>query len=175
MEILISTVVVGLIAVVLFNIYKGYDTVFTVQQVRAEVNGSAREIADEFKKTALQANTILISHDFSGVTYGSGATTTVFKVPSIDGSGDIIAGTYDYMAFYASSTDAYKVTDAADASARASSTRHLSSTVYTLTFTYNNSNVALATSTDIEIRTQKIVRDQTFSAHIHETARLRNI
>jgi prepilin-type N-terminal cleavage/methylation domain-containing protein len=175
MEILVSIGVMSLIAVVLINVYTGYNTVFAVQQVRAEVNGSAREIADEFKKTVLQASNVVISHDFSGVTYSSTATTSVLKMPSIDGAGDVVPASYDYVAFYASSTTAYKVTDGASGSARASSTRRLSSTLDTLAFTYNNANVSLATSTDVEIQTQKTIKGQTFTAHLRETARLRNI
>lgn len=175
MEILITMFIVGLIAVVLFNVYNGYNTVFAIQQTRVDVNGSAREIADEFKKTALQARRVVASHTFSGVIRTSGSTTTVFELPSVNGAGDVISASYDYVAFYATSTDAYKVTDGAIGSVRASSTRHLSNTLKTLTFTYNNGNITLATSTDVDVQTQTTLKGQVISAHVRESARLRNL
>lgn len=174
METLTVVGIVSLIVIALFNIYEGYGTVFVIQQARVDVNGSAREIADEFKKTVLQASRVVASHDFSGVTHTSGNAVAVFEVPSVNSTGDIIAGTYDYVAFYATSADAYKVTDGASGSVRASSTKHLSKTLSALAFTYNNSTITLATSTTIEIQTQTTAKDQTISAHIYETARLRN-
>lgn len=174
-EILISTFVIGLIAIVLFNIYTGYYTVFAIQQARLEVNGSAREVVEEFRKTALQANRVLLSRSFSGVTYTSGATTTVFELPAVSSTGSMLSGIYDYVVFYATSTEVYKVVEGGAGSVRASSTRHLSSTLSSLVITYNNSNVTLATSTDIDIQTRAIVKEQTYQAHVHETARLRNI
>ncbi|MBI5003762.1 type II secretion system protein [Candidatus Kaiserbacteria bacterium] len=174
-EILISTAVVILIMLVLYNIYTGYDAVFVIQQARVEVNGSAREVVDEFKHTALQASQVVTSHAFSGENYTSGSDEVVFRLPAIDGTGAAIAGRYDYIAFFATSTSVYKVTEAGAGSARGSGTRRLSDTLNTLVFTYNNVTLSSATSTEIDIQTQKTVQGQLIQAHLHESARLRNI
>lgn len=174
-EILISTAVVGLIMLVLYNVYIGYNAVFVIQQARIEVNGSAREVVDEFKHTALQASQVVASHTISGEDYTSGSDEAVFRLPAIDSTGATIAGVYDYVAFFASSTSVYKVTDAGAGSARGSGTRRLSDTLSVLAFTYNNASLSLATSTDIDIQTQKTVGGQVIQAHLHESARLRNI
>ncbi len=174
-EVLIATAVVSLIMLVLYNVYTGYGVVFVIQQARVEVNGSAREVVDEFKHTALQASQVVTSHTFSGEDYASGSGEVVFRLPAVDSSGVAIAGTYDYVAFFATSTSVYKVTDAGAGSARGSGTRRLSDTLSTLAFTYNNATLSLATSTEIDIQTQKTVRGQVIQAHLHESARLRNI
>lgn len=174
-EIMVSTFIFVMIMIVLFNIYKGYYTVFDIQQARTAVNGSASTVIKEFGRVARQADHVAGSHVFSGVTYTSGVGVAVFELPSLDSSGDIIAGTYDYIAFYATSTSSYVITDAGSGSARGNGTRHLSDTLNTLTFTYSTSTMANATSTDIDVLTQKIVRGQTLQAHLHQTVRLRNI
>jgi len=174
-EVIITTFIVALLAIALFNIYQGYYAVFAIQQARVGVNGSARETVDEFKQTVLQADRIVASHTFAGTAYTSGSTTTVFELPAIDGAGDIIASAYDYIAFYSTTTNAYKVTDGGIGSARKSGMRRLSDTLNALTFTYNNGTITSATSTEIDVRTQSIVRGQTVQAHVHDTARLRNI
>lgn len=174
-EILISTAVVILIMLVLYNVYTGYNAVFVIQQARVEVNGSAREVVDEFKHTALQASQVVASHAFSGEDYTSGGDEVVFRLPAIDGSGVVIAGIYDHVAFYATSTSVFKVTEAGAGSARASGNRRLSDTLSVLSFTYNNASLSMATSTEIDIQTQKTVQGQVIQAHLHESARLRNI
>jgi hypothetical protein len=160
---------------VLYNIYTGYYTVFAIQQARVEVNGSAREVADEFKHTALQASQVVTSHTFSGEDHISGSDEVVFRLPAIDGTGTTIAGVYDYIAFFATSTSVYKVTDAGAGSARGSGSKRLSDTLSALAFTYNSASLSLATSTEIDIQTQKTVKGQVIQAHLHESARLRNI
>lgn len=174
-EVLISIVIISFILIALFNIYTGYNTVMTIQQAHIDVNGSARTIVDEFKQTAMQADSVVASHAFSGTTYSSGTSAIVFELPSIDSSGNIISGTYDYIVLYATSTSAYKITDSGTGSARISGTRHLSDTLSTLSFTYSNASITQATSTDLDVITQTTVRTQTLQAHVHETARLRNL
>lgn len=174
-EILISTAVVSLIMLVLYNVYTGYNAVFVIQQARVEVNGSAREVVDEFKHTALQASQVVTSHTFSGENYTSGVDVAVFRLPAIASTGATITGVYDYVAFFATSTSVYKVTDAGAGSARGSGSKRLSDTLNTLAFTYNNASLSLSTSTEIDIQTQKTVKGQMIQAHLHESARLRNI
>lgn len=174
-EVLISTFILAILMIVLLNIYKGYYTVFDIQEARTAVNGSASAIIKEFGEVARQADHVVSSHTFSGTTYSSGTGTAVFELPAIDSSGGVIDGVYDYVAFYTSSTDAYAITDPGSGSARGSGTKHLSSTLNALTFTYSAAALANATSTDIDVLTQHIVRGQTLQTHLRQTVRLRNL
>ena len=174
-ELMISIAIFVLMSQALIHMYKGFYVVFSVQQARIAVNGSAREVVQDFKQTALQASHIVNSRTFSGTTYTTGAGTAVLELPSIDSSGDVLPGVYDYVVFYATSSRAYKITEGAAGSARGNTIRHLSDTINTLTFTYNNADVTQATSTQIEVMTQSITLGQTIQARAREMVRIRNI
>lgn len=174
-EILISIFLFGLISLVLFNVYQGYFSAFGVQQARIDTSRSARTIVNEVEKVARQANHIVASHTFSGTTMTTSSSTAVFELPSVNSVGDIVANTYDYIAFYTTNANMYVRTEAGSGSIRTSGTKRLSDIVNTLAFTYSNSNLTQATSTSVEIRTQTIVKGSPVQAHLYQVIHLRNL
>lgn len=144
------------------------------QQAVAQSSGSASMIMREIESLTVPADAVLETHTFPSATYTSSATTLVLEIPSIDSSGNVIANTYDYAAFYTVGTNAYRLLTANAASKRASGTKQLSSTVTSLTFTYNNTDFAQASAVTTDIQTQAHVKQNTLSDHRHEQVWLRN-
>lgn len=144
------------------------------EQAASQSSGSASTILKEIESLALPADAILASHAFSSGTYASATTTLVLEIPSLDSSGNAIANTYDYAAFYATSTSAYRLLEANALSARTSGTKLLSSTVSSLSFAYGGADLTKVGSTTVDIQTRAVVRQNVLTDHRHELIRLRN-
>jgi Tfp pilus assembly protein PilV len=176
------TLVEVVIAILLFvlliggivKLYTTYSTLYRVQKSQMDVTHSASTLENEVHAAVLQADAIIASHTFSGTSYTSGSTTVILELPSITSAGDTIASTYDYIVFYASTTNAYEVISLGTGSVRPGGTRHLSSSISNLTFTYNNASPALATSTDASVTTRGTVKNQTITTTVHQKTYLRN-
>lgn len=173
-ETMVTMAIFILISLALGIFYVDYYQVFHTQQALVSVAGSASATANELQNAALQANQILVSHTFSGTAYNTGQNTLVLELPSIDGSGNIVSGKYDYMVFYATSTHLYKLVQADAQSTRPSGLRQLSDTVSTFTFTYNNIDLTQADKIDVDMQMQVVANRQTIPYYLHQAIYLRN-
>lgn len=173
-ELVVVVAIFSVLMVVLVNFFLGYSDSFTYLQATVDTSQSSGLLINSVSSAVRQASQILTSHSFSGATYTTDTTTLVLEIPAIDGSGSVISGTYDYMAFYLSGTDIYWKTLADAASSRDSSTRKISNSVQSLSFTYNNADVTQATKVDVSVTIQKQVKGQTFQSSLHQQVYLRN-
>jgi hypothetical protein len=152
-----------------FNKTSGYGQMF------AQSSGSASAILREVESLAFPADAVLATHTFAGATYTSTSTSLVLEIPSINGSGNVIANIYDYAVFYVvGTTTAYRLLEAHPFSHRTSGTKQLSSTVNALTFSYNDADFTKVSTVTVDIQTQALVREDIVSDHRREQIRLRN-
>lgn len=175
---LIETVIVIAISTVMmltlgFVIYQLNGSV-AYEQTVAQSSGSASAIMREINSLTVPADAVLGAHIFPSATYTSSATALVLEIPSIDPSGNIIANTYDYAAFYTVGTNAYRLLAANTASKRSSGTKQLSSTVMSFTFAYNNTDFTKVSMVTTDVQTQAHVKQNTLSDHRSEQVWLRN-
>lgn len=171
--IVVGISVVALVA--LTNLFLIFNSTYGNQQVFMAVAGSASTAMNAFEAAILPADQVLASHDFSGTVYSSSATTLVLELPSVDSSGNIIAGTKDYIAFYSSSATLYRLTQAGAGSIRASGLTQLSTTLNSLSFTYDNGDSTKVTSVTADIVTQARFKQQMVQGHLNEQLYLRNL
>lgn len=175
---LIETVVVVAISaaalIALANLFFIFNSMYGYQQAFMAAAGSSGASLNAFGESVLPASQVLASHNFGGTTYTSSADTLVLELPSVDGSGNIISGTKDYVAFYASSTKLYRLTLAAASSVRVSELKQLSGTLLSLQLTYDNADLAQATNVIVDIETQAQFKQQTVQSHLREQFYLRN-
>ncbi len=172
-----TVVVIGLYVVILLaltNVYLTFTRLYAYQQTFVPVAQSAGGALDAITAAVLPASHVLAQHTFSGTTRSSDATTLVLKSPSLTSSGSIIAGTYDYIAFYLNGSDLYRLTEIGTGSVRVAGTKRVGSMVNSLTFTYDNANFALVTKVDTDITAQTAVRGQTVGSHLRQQTFLRN-
>lgn len=152
-----------------------FNKTATYDQASAQSSDSASTIMREIESLVAPADAVLQSYTFASGTYTSTSTSLVLEIPSIDSSGNIIANTHDYAAFYTvGTTSAYRLLQPNASSARASGTKLLSSTVSSLTFTYNNSDFTKVSSTTVDVQTQTQVKQDILSDHQREQIWLRN-
>ncbi|MBU6388800.1 hypothetical protein KGQ72_02925 [Patescibacteria group bacterium] len=165
---------VGMMAALGFLIYN-FNKTSSYEQTSVESSGSATAVMRDIESLVLPADAVLGAHTFANGTYTSTSTSLVLEIPSIDSSGNIIAGAHDYAAFYiVGTTSVYRLLQPNASSARASSTKQLSSTVSSLTFSYNNADFTKVSSTTVDIQTQARVKQDVLTDHQHEQIRLRN-
>jgi Tfp pilus assembly protein PilW len=167
----IMILALGAFSVLYINFSKSYSR----QQTEISIGDSARAVAKEIQSAALQANHIIASYTFSGTLYSTDQHTVVLEIPSIDGSGNIVSGKHDYAVFYQTGKNLNKIFEADAASSRSSSQSQLSDAVSTLTFTYNNPDLSLASKIDTNLQMQTISRGQTVSYDLHQEIYLRNL
>jgi len=173
-EAIFASAILAFVLVAFVVVYINFFKFYNRQQAEMKIGDSARNIAKEVQSAALQSNQISSSHNFSGPVYSTDQDTLVLEMPSIDGSGNIISGKYDYVVFYKTGENFYKLTEADAASSRPSGFKQLSESVATLIFTYNNSDLAQANKIDTDIQMQSLSGGQNISYHLYQEIYLRN-
>jgi len=175
-ETLVVVAVSAILGAAITGIWIGYNNFFALEQTTVVVATSASRVVSVAEAAMLQASSVESSHTFtnSGTTLTSGTSTLVLKLPTVNSSGNVVSNSYDYIAIYASNTNAYEQIDAAAGSARVSGTTILSTALSALTFTYYANPITAATSTFIDVQTSTSLVSGTASSHLHETLYLRN-
>lgn len=165
----VSVMVIIALLIYSFNKSSGYGQMF------AQSSGSATAILREVGSLALPADAVLGEHAFASATYTSTSSSLVLEIPSIDNFGRVISNTYDYAAFYVvGTTTAYRLLEADPLSSRDSGIKQLSSTVNTLSFSYNDADFTKVNTVTVDVQTQALVRQEVISDHRREQIRLRN-
>lgn len=136
--------------------------------------GSASAFVRDVQTFALPANAVVATHVFASGTYSSSGNTLVLQIPSADSSGVVIANTYDYVVFYISGTNAYRKLEANAASKRVSGSKMLSTTVSSLTFSYNSVDFTQVDTVTIDLQTRAQVKQDILTDHRREQVILRN-
>ncbi len=164
--------VVALIALV--NMFFVFNSIYGYQQAFIATAGSAGRALSALEASVLPAETVVASHSFSGTIYTSTTTTLVLSLPSVDGTGTIVSGAKDYVAFYASSTELFRLVLADARSTRQSGSTRLSATLDALSFTYDNADFTKVTNVIADVQTRAQYKQQTARAHVREQMYLRN-
>lgn len=174
-ETVVTTALFAVLMLAITQLYIMYGRIVTFQQSAIGVSLGGSRIIDAVHATGLQAKNVIATRTFSGVAHNSGATEVVFEIPSIDASGAIISGSYDYVCIYSAGTDVYKIVEAAAGSTRVSETKRLSDVVDELNFTYDNASFPLVTSVSVNATTSATVRGELTQVHLRDHIYLRNI
>jgi len=137
-------VVIGIMMYLLLIITQifalNYD-IFAKQSKRTDNEVGAILAAKTISQMARGALDVEASRTMSGTTYTSSDSQLVLRLPAVNASNDIIAGVYDYVGFYRSTTETTKifaVTEAGSGSIRKSGTRLVTAYNTALIFRYNN-------------------------------------
>lgn len=173
-----TLIVIGLgmvVLLVLVNFFVGYSKTFRYIEANFQVAGSASLVMENLGNATRQAKRVMTSRTFSGTSYTSNATTVILEIPTVNSSGNIVSGSYDYILFYKSGSDLFMVTDPNGSSDRPAGTKKLSETVQSFAVTYNDADVTEATKIDVDITTSKTVKGQAYTQRVRHQIYLRNI
>ena len=169
----IALSVVMLIAIT--NLFGTFHVLYTYEQAAKGSSDAASTFVHAVEDLVLPASRILSTHTFPQGTYGSTASALVLELPSLDVSGNILSGHYDYAGFYTSGGIVYRLIEADAASERHSGSTHLGENVVSLTFTYNNPDVFAATDVTVDIIASTTMRGEQAASHLTETLHVRNL
>ncbi|HLM83779.1 MAG TPA: hypothetical protein VK254_01020 [Candidatus Bathyarchaeia archaeon] len=173
-ESLVAMAILVYILGALVVIYSSYSRFYNFLQNKIAMGSSSRAAMKELRNDALQADQIVASHSFSGIQRSTDQHTVVLEIPSIDGSGNIVDGKYDYAAFYLSGDGLYRTMQADAASSRTSGAVKITDAVQTLTFSYDNQALDQATKIDADLEMQIVSGGQTVSSRLYQVIYLRN-
>lgn len=110
-----------------------------------DIHGGTRMGMDWMTKDVRWANQVLSSIKIKGTTYRTADDEIVLEIPSIDGNGDVIEGTSDYIAYHLNASDPTileRTIDADHASDRTDETRTISNNVNTLNFSSDGTGLS---------------------------------
>lgn len=176
---LIETVIVIAITTMMMlaivALYINFNSLYAYQQTFITTIKSAGGAINAIGDASLPADQVLASHVFSNGTISSGTTALALELPTIDTSGNIVAGKHDYIGFYLTGSDLYQRIEADATSVRTSSTKRVATLVNELSFTYDNVDFTKVTSVAVDITTQLNTKNGPVQTHLHERFYLRNI
>jgi len=176
---LIETVIIiaitAMMMISLATLFVNFNSLYVYQQTFTATVKSAGGAINAIGDASLPANQVLASHIFSSGTISSGATSFALELPSVDSSGNILAGKHDYIGFYLTGTDLYRRTEADASSVRASGTKKVATLVSSLSFTYDNTDFTKVTNVTANIVTQLNTKKGLVQTHLNEQFYLRNI
>jgi len=173
LETLMVIAVFSLLSIILVNLFLNFGGFYTSQQANIDVVQSANRLMRDIEVATLVADSVEISHFFSSGTQSTDADSLVLRLPAINASGDPIAASYDYVAFYASGTAAYRVQEPSGSSARQSEASEYRD-VAALSFMYNASSTTDVSSVDVMIRTEATEDGRVLQTELVQLVHLRN-
>lgn len=174
-EVLITTALSVVLLFVIVQLYIVYGRAIVFHQASIDIALGGSAVMDAARLAGSQARSVVATHSFSGVGYNSGTTTVIFELPAIDVSGAIITSAYDYIGIYASSSNAYRIIDAAPGSARISGEKRLTGALGALSFTYDSPLFPSVTNIIIDATTSAMIRGEMTNTHLRGHIYLRNI
>ena len=164
LELVVSIAIGSIMFMILGAVFIGQGRYFAIEDAIAETQYNAFQAVDTVGLFASSASRVLASRTINGTAYATGTNTVVLELPSINGSGDVVANAYDYVAIGLDPTNATRFMydiDAATGTDRTDGKFVKASLVETVIFRYNTVNQASATAIDLTIRTVKSARGRT--------------
>ncbi|MFA6588671.1 MAG: hypothetical protein WCT08_06455 [Patescibacteria group bacterium] len=158
-EMIISITILGVISFIMVTIFFASDRVTKGQQIGSTIQTENIFGQNMMRKNLKDATGILTNVTIDAITYTTNEQNLVFKVPSINASGDIINSTWDTFVYTSSGTyptAQVKLLISPDASSsRPASSQVMVSLVDNLQFRYNSNTISDISYVDITLRTKK--------------------
>lgn len=157
---------------------------FTIGTAFMDIHGSARKTMDWMTKDIRWAEQVVSSHTIGAQTYTTGDSEIILQVPSIDGSGDVITTSDDYIIYHVNSSDSTqleRIVDADSASSRSDETKILINDLNSLNFSSSGtglssvSDVTSLTNVEVGFSTSKTpAQGKSVSESLNSVVELRN-
>jgi len=164
LELSVSIGIAALMFFMLGAVFIAQGRYLAIENAIADTQYNAFQALDTVGLFTASAKQVVASQTINGTAYTTGTSTVVLQLPSINSSGDIVVGSYDYVAIGLDPTDSSRFLydlDAAAGSARADGTFIKAELVDKLIFRYNAVVQTSATAIDLYIRTSETARGQT--------------
>jgi ABC-type molybdate transport system substrate-binding protein len=174
-EVILVIALSTLLFLAITSLYQSFTKLYSHESAGYSARTSAGRVVRGVESIVLPASRILASHTFATGTYTTGQETLVVEMQSVDASGTLLAGAYDYAVVYQSGTSVMMRTEARVGSARLSRQVTLGTSVTNLDFTYDNIDVTNAHSVTPTITVLATEGHEQSSMTLTETIRARNL
>lgn len=138
-EILVAMGIAGVVGALIMVIVINNTGMFTDQSGKVQRGLDINDALSQVRLSIKDANGVVSSYTDGGITYTTGADQLILKVASVDASGDIIDGIFDYFVFFKDQDLLRLKTFPNASSSRKQADRVLSTSVADLNFHYFNS------------------------------------
>lgn len=167
LEVVIYCLIGVLIMLVIAQIFITQTNLGEKQTLQNDIERNATSGIEIIKTNVQSAKTVVTSKTFGSTAYTSDNDTLILELPAVDPSGNLIAGSSDYVVFFRDPLEEnlLKMTiEAAAGSARQSNTRIIATFVDSIEFRYNRGNIIDSDAIDAEIRTSVASSSETLKA-----------
>lgn len=158
-EILVVVSLFTVAVLVITSVYFSNNQFYNQENVKTILQNSSREAADKIMEFGRLAVTFVNTYTIGSTVYTADSELVIFRIPSIDGSNNIIAGTYDYAVIGKNPSNPLRfelIVDANPASSRKSRSLLFSDKLLSLVFAYDNPDFSLARKMDYNFSLQQI-------------------
>lgn len=175
MEVVIVIALFSVILLGLLGLFDWHHKIFILEQADVRATSSVRNVMNNMTKYVAQATNFEASHTISGTTYTTDGDCVVVKVPTVNTSGNLVDGVFDYIAYCLVNGNVDQVTEAGVGSARVGGSKRLADNVLTFSLTYNNATVTAASTVTVDIQSRVTIKSSsTANARAVDTIFLRN-
>ncbi len=176
-EIIVYIFIGVLIALVITEIFISQTQIGDKQSAKTDIERNSVSGINTLKTITQSAITVVASRTFGSDLFVSGSDTLILKLPAVDSSGDLVAGSSDYVVFFRDPVNPALLkitTEAGTGSARIPGTKIISSFVDSIEFGYNKSNITDSDAITITIITSTASGSETFRSTSQARINLRN-
>ena len=166
LELAVSIAVGGVIFFILGAIFIAQGQYFAIEDAIAETQVHAFQAMDATGLYAGSARRVVGSRTINGVNYAAGDALVILELPSIDASGNVLTGVYDYVAIGQDPGVASLFIvdiERGSGSVRPNGKFVRASLVDKVIFRYNTVDITAATSLDLYVRMTKNARGRTIT------------
>lgn len=175
-ELVIVIAIASTLILVLFSLFEGQMRNYGYQQAQLRVAGGTRSVIDNMMTYTMQASNVVATRTVNGVGYTSDSDTIILELPTMNGSYDRLADTYDYVVFNLDGTNLNMVVAPNASSFRKPVTKRLDDSINSFSITYNNVDFTLVDEIDVSVISRTTYRGNQFiEVNADDTFFLRNI
>lgn len=173
-EAIVVITLVSLISIVIMDLFITHGRIFNLNSAGSDFQLQGAEAVEAVGRVVRVADKALSSRTINSINYTASAGTLVLEIPSIDSTGKVISGKYDYAAVYLLNNKIFVSQQADPASSRATLARALSDSVSRLQFIYDNSSYDSVSSVLVQLSMSKNISGKTKTLAIDKKFNLKN-
>lgn len=165
---------VVLLSVVLTDIFITHGRIFNLSSANSDFELQGAETTEAVGKIIRVADKTLSARTINSENFTASSGVLILEMPSINSSGQVISGKYDYAAVYLSGGQVFLSQEADAVSSRPTSKRVLADSVGSLQFVRDNADPASVNSVLVQIVMSKNISGKTQTYTINKNFILEN-
>jgi len=173
-EIIVVISIISLLSIILVDVFLAHGRLFNLESADSDFGLQGAQALDAVGRTIRVADKVLSAKTINSENYTASAGTLILEMPSIDETGKVISGSYDYAALFFDGNKIFLSQEVGLGSSRPSFKRLLSDSVGQMKFIYNNNDCDSVEAVFAELTLSKSVSGRTRSFSLSKKFNLGN-